>query len=346
VSSIRRHIYCKGKLAALAAAFFLSLLITQGRTWGQEDSLQYISGQTTFFSGVDYSLQWRQGDPPARQSASMLFVIYHANRAVVKIPVVPSRKKTGTAHAREVVFQVDFQYPELKPGNAIEAQAVILTQKNNDTWEKVFQSPFYFFPRQFEAGYRSNALEGQIGIIDRSSQQALARILQEMDIPFSRVSSIHDFRGKWLLCSGLEFNGGPSLFPQLLELVKKGISIAVFPPCTGVFPVPSYQPGLQIALGDQRLAKKMDARINLVGSEAEFQGPAVSFLLKNSGGEITVHCSREAAGFHWLEISCERGTLIFCGWNVGGMFMRNPSARLLLTKIVNYRSLEAPDEQN
>ncbi len=346
MSSIRRHIYCKGKMAASAAAFFLSLLFTPGKTWAQEDPLQYISGQTTFFSGMDYSLQWRQGGPPARQSASLLFVIYHANRAVVKIPVVPSRKKTGTASARGVVFQVDFQYPELKPGNAIEAQAAILAQKNNDTWEKVFQSPFYFFSRQFEAGYRSNALEGQIGIIDRSSQQTLARILQEMDISFSRVSSIHDFRGKWLLCSGLDFQGDSSLFSEFLGLLQKGTSIAVFPPCTGVFPVPSYQPGLQIALGDQRLARRMDARINLVGSEAEFQGPAVSFLLTNSGGEIAVHCSRQAAGFHWLEMSCERGTLFFCGWDVGGMFKRNPSARLLLTKIVYNRSLEAPDEQN
>jgi hypothetical protein len=346
VSSIRRHIYCKGKAAAFASVFCLFLVFSPGRARAQENSLQYISGQTTFFSGMEYSLQWRQGDPPPPSSGSLLLVIYHANRAVIKIPVSPHRREPETSPGQGIVFEAGFQYPELKPGNAIKTQAIILAQKKDDTWVKVFQAPFYFFSRQLQSEPRPFPPEPQAGIIDRSARQALTRLLQETGIPFSRVSSIHDFHGKWLFCSGLDFTADHSLFSELLDLAKKGIFIAVFPPLSGVFPVPGSQPGLLIRLGDQRLARTIDPRLNLTGGEKEFQNPAVFFQWVNSGREIAIRCSPAGAGFQWLELSFEPGTLLFCGWDVGSMSARNPSARLLVTKITDPRSSEAHNEQN
>ncbi|MCP4152848.1 MAG: hypothetical protein GY757_34265 [bacterium] len=291
--------------------FFLFFPVLHG---DNPNLLEYRSGQTLFYADESYTLSWSAGQIPRDSLDSLLFSIRYANHTILNRTISP-RSDSGPT--------VTFRYPQLRPGIIVKAEVSISSGNTS-----LYNQTVYF-------ASKTPAPRPQlpkIGIMDHSRPRYLASFLKHSHIPFTKIDSPKGFTGKWIICSGLNFNG-PGVLSQLTDSARKGVSILILPPYKGRILLPGYEKGLHLAMGDEALIKKMDNRLNPL--TANTAPGSVFFKPGTIGNKAAISFEKTSPGFTWLQFEFKHATIIFCGWDLGILYLKNPFPGMMVSELVN-----------
>ncbi|MCD4780355.1 MAG: hypothetical protein K8S27_07405 [Candidatus Omnitrophica bacterium] len=282
-----------------------------------ELSLNYLSGQTTFYANQEITLQWQPDRPMDWQNVNRLQArMIYANKTIFHQnlqPVFP--------------LKLNVTYPELRPGVIADPVLVVIATLNDGTLEEVARHQFYFYASDLEFG--ALQFNHEIGVYDQTDDQTLIVFMDKMKIPYTPLMDMTEFNGAWIVCAGLDFDQGPSLFEELQDKFDQGISLLVLPPLTGRFPLPFYSKDSRMFFADSEIIKDFNKAWNLKTAKQERASALIGFL--PSPGEDSVMMGQTSGndGYDWFEYRKKSCAMIFLGWDLLSLSDSNPSAKFL-----------------
>lgn len=283
--------------------------------------LDYISGQTSFYTGQDYTLQWAKNPALDLNYKSFMFSLYQGGKPVIRIQL-----------KRQFPLTATFNYPKLRQGVTVKTTAIISASRNNKTWKILFHHPFHFASPGLTVSPPSHFKKNSIGVLDLSPGQILVSFLRDRQFPFIRVTEPETFEGKWLLCAGLDFIDSPRLVQRLTAAAKNGTSVLIIPPLNGTFPFPAYIPGMRWTFGDENTLILEDHRLNPVTAGLPRQ---ISFVPQTGNNTPGIAVQKETPGFSWAAFKFPRARIFLCGWDLARSASKNPAPVFLLSRLFN-----------
>ncbi len=289
------------------------------------DRLEYLSGQTLFYADESYTLSWSAQRVAGEKLDSLVFSIRYANGTILTRYLTPGQKTGPT---------VTFRYPKLRWGVTVKTTALI--SSGNRT---LYKQTFYFVSKTPPPRHLIPA----VGIMEGRGTGVLETFLKHINIPYTRISSPEGFKGKWIICSGLDFSG-TGVFSQLIKSAGNGVSILVLPPYKGRIVFPEYKRGMQVDMGDESLIKilhciKTQRKNNTAQAVARVEPGSIAgtvFLKPVAvGNKAGISFEKNAPGFTWLQFKFKKGGVFFCGWDLGKIYLKNPYAAILIAELVD-----------
>lgn len=289
------------------------------------DLLTYQSGQTTFFAGQDYTLQWDRGENVWQSMDALVLRVVSANKIVLQ-QNLPARFPVVAT----------LRYPGLRAGVVMDATITISAYFQQQPQKNVYSQQVFFFSKD-QPFLTQHIAASDIGVIDKTPDKALAALLKYYDIPYVPVNtSSNQLAGlphKWFFCAGLSFTS-PQLFDTLYAALSNKHSVLIFPPVKGKFILPPFNEENRITLANQNLLSEIDKKLNLkTAGKPHIQN--ASYNITMIGDRPGISIDDKADGFGWLELTNNHEKMIFCSYNLLDTYKNNPAVMLLLTKLLD-----------
>jgi len=334
MKSIRRHIVCRNQqkrhpekcriILSLLMTIILSFSVSAQENLGSESEyLIYLSGQSTFYAEQDYILQWDKGKDYWKDTKSFIVRVSFANQTIVE------RHLTA-----QFPLKFMLHYPRIRPGVIAEATLTISAYFNGQVQKGVHKQTIFAYSKEHPIKWGAVFKDSVIGVLDQTEDKTLIQFLDNLNIPFTKVYSLSDFTGQWMICGGIDIGGNNSLFDKLYSLMQRDVTIIVLPPIKGSFNLPPHKKGRRLTMGDEDIIKDMDKRFNLETINNQSDGAEVTFQEKSLGEYIGIEISPNGEGFSWFELAEGNARMIFCGWNLTDLHEQNPTAALLLRHLL------------
>jgi len=305
-----------------SALIAFSILMASASAGASGPPLIYCSGQTTFYSGREINLQWRASPGSWKDADALHTRLVYANKIVLQQnlpPVFPLR--------------LTFTYPELRPGVTADPVLIITATRQGETIGDPYEQQLYFFSSTTNVQTTMSASD--VGVWDLTEENILTQWLEEMSVPFTPLMDIADFKGRWLICAGLDFDGRPSLFDALQSKLEQGTSILGLPPIQGSFPIPAYKKGSRLLLAGGEIVREINKIWNL-DTLKDSSTQATGFRFAAQDDMAVVETTAFAEGHTWFEYRRGDSRLIFWGWDLALISQTNPSARDLFTYLLTH----------
>ncbi len=294
--------------------------------------LVYLSGQTIFYAGESYTLSWQKKSGFPGQYPALMLTLHAGGRAVVKQQL-----------KQRFPLEVTLRYPGVRPGVIVKTILTISVPGKENSWRSIYSRELYFASQAFRTGLEKlftapdavGLLPGSIPSAVGTAVGTLKEFLRGAGLPFTEITSVNDFQGRWLICGGINFSKSPGLMEELWNAVRRGVSVILFPPLQGNFKLPPYEKGLGLVIGDETTIRGLDHRLDPVTAAPGPQVPGVYFLYHAAHDEALLKCSDQGPGFTWIEFKHPRAGLYAWGWNPAEMAELNPAAVILLRKLLS-----------
>jgi len=322
----KRHI-CFNKTGIVIPVIILSVILLSCPLFAQDiiDKpvyLKYLSGQTTFYTGQEYTLLLDKGDNFWESADSLNIRISYANKVILE--------RNSSA---EFPVKFQFKYPKLRPGVVADAVLTVSAYYKGKMQKGIYQKKLYFYSKEVDG--QSLLKKEELGVLDQTENSDLIKFMDDQRILYSRIHSLSGFKGKWVICAGLNFEIGAGLFDELYSMVSSGVSMLVLPPIKGNFIISSYKKNTESSFSDEIRIKDFDKRFNLmtIGSGGKQSKTVFQYEVKNN--VMNIEFEPLANGYSWFEFEDENARLIVLGWDLIKLSETNPTANRLIYSILN-----------
>jgi len=301
--------------------------VTAGTTASSPASfLIYLSGQSAFYSGQDYELQWSEGAAHWPGAEGYVIQISYADKIVLQQQV-----------ERLTPIRATLRFPAVKSGVRTEAMLSISAYAGDQTLAGIHMQPIAVYAKR-KLGRIDNMFRPlRIGVLDFTEQGSLVQFLAENGIAATQVGSAVGFSGRWLFVAGADFNNNSNLFVELYALWQQGISIFVLPPVSGIFPLPPFQSGDHFVFSDTQVAKDVDPLWSLQLANGNRTARRIVFRSTIFGEQAGYEASKDGEGSSWIGFSRYGASLILCGWDLPAMNEESPVGILYLRHLLIQR---------
>ena len=334
MKSIRLHIVCKNQQKRHQRKHWTMILSTlilivsfsvsaQEDLGSKSEYLIYLSGQSTFYAEQDYTLQWDRGKDYCKNIKSFIVRVSFANQTIVE------RHLTT-----QFPLKFKLHYPKIRPGVIVKATLTISIYLNGQIQKDIHKQTIFAYSKEHLIKWDKALKNFDIGVLDQTEDKTLVHFLDSLNIPFTKVYSLSDFTGRWMICSGIDFGDNNSLFGKLYSLMRRNVKVLALPPIKGIFNFPPHKKGRRLIMSDEDIIKDMDKRFNLETIPNQSDGAEVTFQEKSLGEYIGIEISPNGEGFSWVELAEGNDRMIFCGWNLADLHEQNPTSALLLRHLL------------
>jgi len=215
-----------------------------------------------------------------------------------------------------------FTFPKIKDGVKVGAELELTFLAGNGRVISSQKVELTFYSRNQTVGITKQLKGLKIGVYGENYE--IDSFLTKNFIPHTRIDELDIFRGKWLICSGIELN--EDNYRQLRALQSRGISVLLLSPLSGEIPL------LKMKNDQSQLFMAGKDHINYFGKSLKPLEAKQGFDLipYGEGSGLKVN---ESGQWSYIEMTnrIKKSKLIFCSWQLE---IDNPNSALWILNLI------------
>ncbi|PCJ58605.1 MAG: hypothetical protein COA79_12655 [Planctomycetota bacterium] len=278
-----------------------------------------------YFSEKEVSLVWvKQSNFPKKYSSLEIRLVY-AGRTI---------KMKRIASGDPIEFK--FKLAGLKEGIVAKTKISLSILDEDDQQLRTMTETIYLFASTMSSEYQARLKKINVGVYAEKDGD-IKMFLEASGIPFQKVDEISDFKGKWLLVAGIDFEDMEGFDKELLTLMDKGVSVLILATeMKGLFTIPDASGRLEFLGRD--CIKRYEKLLNDLYWAKNKKMVKSKGLLKPLDDTVGIEFSSTNKGWSWIEYRKKKARLIFCGWDLLGTYQESPLASYFLLKVLTNKS--------
>jgi hypothetical protein len=320
------------------------LLFLAAPTWGEEAkaSVEPAAPWSNVFGGKEVEV------PFVVRGAESL------GQATWSLAVGP-RQLSGVAGfdpKKPAHFSVKVITPDVKPGVILKLVLTVTARSDRGDPLASCDKALWVFPADPFAD-RAKWLESlKITLFDPAG--ATGPFLKKAGIPFKETANTAELAAKTeglaLVGAGASFVDYPDLWPALMKLAGRGVSVLCLAPAAGELRLP----GADAANGPEAIVfhkagviKQLDKRLDAAGWAPDGKVAVNGLSLKSEDGQVAAAVGKDS-GWPWLEIDypAPGGALVICGFDFlgKGKWEAGPTPRYLFVRLLTFLKEKSESE--